>query len=316
MRIAVVGAGGVGGLLAGLLARSGEEVVLLARGAALQEVASGGLRIDSPLGCFVAHPAAVVEDPARAGPCQAVLVAVKAWQVAALAPRLAPLVAGGGVVVPLQNGVEAAARLSAGLPGARVAGGLCFVYAWADAPGRVRHVGAPPRVTMGERPGAPLGGVLEPLAEALQRAGVVADRPADVEAAAWEKLLFIGPLGAVGAVSRAPAAPIRAEPETRALLAGLMEEVAAVARARGVRLAPDAVERALATVDRIPHDATASMQRDLAAGRPSELEDQVGAVVRLGREAGASAPLHAALVAALRPLERAARGEIPPFQRT
>jgi 2-dehydropantoate 2-reductase len=133
---------------------------------------------------------------------------------------------------------------------------------------------------------------------------------------AWEKLLFVAPLGAVGAVSRAPAGAIRETPETRALFAGLVAEGAAVARARGVALSADVVERTLAWLDRVRWDATVSMQRDLAAGRPSELLDQPGAVARLAAEAAVAVPLHRVLLAALLPLERAARGEAPQFERT
>jgi 2-dehydropantoate 2-reductase len=317
MRIAIVGSGGVGGLLAGLLARAGrDEVVLVARGAALEAIRRDGIAVDSTLGAFTARPALVTDDPAAAGPCDAVLVAVKAWQVGALAPRLAPLLSGGGVVVPLQNGVEAAARLAASLPPAQVAGGLCLMFAWAEAPGRIRHAGTPPRVICGDRPGTALGPRLRALAAALEAAGVGAEVSADIEAAAWEKLLFVEPLGALGAATRAPALPMRRTPETRALLAGLLAEVVAVARGRGVALAEGLVERTLAKVDAVPPASTVSMHRDLAAGRPSELEDQTGAVVRLGREAGVAVPLHEALLAALLPLERAARGEAEPFLRT
>ena len=316
MRIAVVGAGGVGGLLAGLLARAGAEVVLLARGAALAAVQGRGLELATPDGTFTARPAAAAEDAAALGPCDATLVAVKAWQVAALAPSLAPLLGGGGIVVPLQNGVEAAARLAAALPPERVAGGLCFLYAWAEAPGRIRHTGAPPRVTLGSRPGAPLDHRLGRLAVVLGSAGIQAGVVADVEAAAWEKLLFIGPLGLLGAVSRAPAGPLRSQGEPRALLGALMAEVAAVAGARGVGLGPDVVARTLAKVDAVPAEATASMQRDLASGRPSELYDQAGAVVRLAHEVAVPVPLHEAFWTALLPLERAARGDQVGFERT
>lgn len=317
MRIAVVGAGGVGGLLAGLLARAGrDEVVLVTRGEALAVVGARGLEVDAPGGAFTARPALVVEEPAAAGPCDAVLVAVKAWQVPALAPRLAPLLAGGGVAVPLQNGVEAADRLAAALPPAQVAGGVIWVLSWVEGPGRIRQVGAPPRLVMGERPGAPTGARLAALAAALQAAGARAEVVADVAAVAWEKSLLMSPLGLVGAASRAPAGVIRSTPQTRALLTGLMEEVAAVARARGVAIAPDAVARALAFVDGVPPEATASMQRDVAAGRPSELDDQPGAIVRAARDTAVTTPLHQALLAALWPQERAARGLAPPFTRT
>lgn len=151
MRVAIVGAGGVGGLLGGLLARAGTEVVLVARGAALEAVRRGGLQVDSPLGAFAAPMAAAADDPAALPAVDAVLVAVKAWQVAELAPRLVPLLAPGAVVVPLQNGVEAADRLAAALGAERVAGGVINVLAWIEAPGAVKHVGDAPRVFMGER---------------------------------------------------------------------------------------------------------------------------------------------------------------------
>jgi len=317
MRIAVVGAGGVGGLLAGLLARAGRhEVVLLTRGEALAETRRSGLSLDVPGDRFTVRPTLVTASPEEAGPCDAVLVAVKAWQVPALAPTLAPLVAGGGVAVPLQNGVEAADRLAAGLPRAQVAGGVIWVYAWAEVPARIRQVGAPPRVVVGERPGAPVAARLRALVSALADAGVRAQLSEDVTASTWEKAALISPLGAVGAVTRAPVGAIRAIPATRTLLAGLVAEVAAVGRARGVALPADLEARTLALVEGTTPEATSSMQRDIGAGRPSELLDQQGAIIRLGHLAGVPVPLHEALVAALLPQERAARGELPAFART
>jgi 2-dehydropantoate 2-reductase len=318
MRIAIVGAGGVGGLLGGLLARAGEEVLVMARGASLAAIRARGLRVDSPLGRFTAPVAAVAEDPAALGPADAVLVSVKAWQVAQLAPRLAPLVAAGGVAVPMQNGVEAAGRLAAALGEERVAGGLVAVLSWVDGPGAVKHIGAPPRVKLGER-GARAGrpsARLDALAAALRAAGAECEVVDDVERAAWEKFLLIEPWGTVSAAARAPIGVVRSVPESRTLLVGAMEELARLARARGVALASDAVAKTLALIDAVPFDATASMQRDLGAGRPSELSDQPGAVLRLAREAGVPVPIHAVLHAALVPQERAARAEIPPFQRT
>jgi len=314
MRLAVVGAGGVGGLLAGLAARAGLEVALLARGAALESIRSEGLHVATAREQFTVRPSLVSDDPAALGPCDAVLVAVKSWQVAALAPSLRPLVAPGGLVVPLQNGVEAAERLAAGLPGVRVAGGVTFVFAWSEGPGRVRNAGPPLQITMGERPGTPLSGALGPLAAALTGAGVTALVSESIDVVAWEKLLFVAPFGAVGAVSRAPAGAIRETAETRRLFSGLVLEGARVARARAVPLGEEVLERTLARLDAVAPEATVSMHRDLAAGRPSELLDQTGAVVRLGAASGVAVPLHEALLAALLPLERAARGEAPQFK--
>jgi 2-dehydropantoate 2-reductase len=318
MRIAIVGAGGVGGLLGGLLARAGEDVRVVARGEHLEAIRAQGLRVESPLGTFVQPVKAAAADPAALGPADVVLVAVKAWQVADLARSLAPLVEEGGVVVPLQNGVEAADRLAAALGEERVAGGLVAVLAWITGPGAVRHQGGPPRVTVGERGAlaekpAPR---LEALAAALRRAGMVASVSTDIVRATWEKFLLIEPWGAVASVSRAPLGVVRGVPETRALLGAATEELAAVGRARGAALPPEAAARTLEMLDTFPAEGTASMQRDLGAGRPSELDDQVGAVVRLARAAGVAVPVHEVLLAALRPQEAAARGTIGPFPRT
>jgi 2-dehydropantoate 2-reductase len=318
MRIAIVGVGGVGGLLAGLLSRAGTEVAVLARGAHADAIRAHGLRVDSPLGRFTAPVAAVSDDPAALGRADAVLVAVKAWQVAELAPSLAPLAADGGVVVPLQNGVEAAPRLAAALGEDRVAGGLIAVLAWIAGPGAVKHVGMPPRIKMGERDtkaGRP-SPRLEALAGALRAASVEVEVVADVERAAWEKYLLIEPWGTVSAAARAPMGVVRSVPETRALLVAMQEELARVGRARGVALPADAAARTMAFLDGVPFEGTASMQRDLGAGRPSELADQTGAVIRLAREAGVAVPLHETLYASLLPQEAAARGAIAQFERT
>lgn len=306
MRIAVVGAGGVGALVGGMLARAGVEVAFVARGAQLAALRERGLRVESPRGDFHVPRVEASDDPAKLPPADAVLVAVKGWQVAEVAPRLAPLLGPAGFAVPLENGVEAAGTLARSLGDERVAGGLCHMFAWLAAPGVVRHEGELLRVTMGELRG---GGSprLAALAQVLRSAKIDAVVSEDVVAAAWEKFLFIAAFGGVGAVTRVPIGVARALPETRALLVAAIEEGAAVARALGVRLAPDAVTKAVALVDRVAPESTASMQRDIQAGRPSELFDQTGALVRMGREVGVQVPANAFLLAALLPQERAAR---------
>ena len=308
MRFAIIGAGGVGGVFGGLLAHAGHDVVFVARGRHLQAIRDEGLRLHGPWGTHVVR-AGAGPDPASVadrGPFDAVLVAVKAGQVADVAASLAPLVGPATVVIPLQNGVDAASTLADALGDGPVAGGLCHVFGWLEGPGEVRTTGTPLRVTMGERQG---GGSprLAQVARALRGAGVEALVVDDVEAATWEKFLFIEPFGAVGAVTRAPIGVVRSDPRSRALLVTAVGEVADVARGRGVRIAPDAVERTVARYDELPQDATASMQRDVVAGRPSELREQTGAVVRAGEEARVPVPVHQFLLAALAPQEAAAR---------
>lgn len=305
MRIVIVGAGGVGGLLAGLLSQAGEEVAVVARGAHLAAIREQGLRVEGDMGTFTARVEASDSIDALA-PGDAVFVATKAWQVAEVAPRLAHLVREGTVVLPLQNGVEAPLTLLGGLWPGPVLGGLCAVFSWIQAPGVIRMVGPPIWVKAGEWPRGRSARV-EALCEVLRRAGVDARPQEDVEAAAWEKFLFIDPFGAAGALAAAPMGAVRGTPETRALLEQLVAEVGALARARGVNLPADAESRTLAWFDRLAPDSTASMQRDLLAGRPSELLDQVGSVVRMAAETGVDAPAHRFALAALLPREKAAR---------
>ena len=150
MRIVIVGAGGVGGLIGGLLQRSGAEVAFVARGAQLRALREVGLSVESPRGSFHLVRVEASDNPAALAPADALLVAVKAWQVSAVAPRLSGLLGPGGLAVPLENGVEAPALLARALGKERVAGGVCHVFAWVDAPGRVKHVGEILRVTMGD----------------------------------------------------------------------------------------------------------------------------------------------------------------------
>jgi 2-dehydropantoate 2-reductase len=308
MRIAVVGTGGVGAYFGGRLAQAGESVAFVARGAHLAAIRERGLRVDSVAGDFTVAPAEASDDPAAIGPVDVVLIGVKAWQVTETARALGPLLGPDTFVVPLQNGVTAADELAAVIGSGRVLGGLCRIVSAIVAPGYVAHTGVAAKVEFGERTGPTSARVLR-LAEAFARAqGLTVEIPADVEAATWEKFVFIAPVSGVGAVTRQPVGVTRTTPESRALVEQAMQEVEALARARGVALAPGAVARNLAYVDRLPPDSTASMQRDLMDGRPSELEQQTGAIVRLAREAGVPVPVNTFLYAALLPSERRARG--------
>jgi 2-dehydropantoate 2-reductase len=304
--IAVIGAGGVGGRLGAMLARGGHDVRILARGATLEAVRADGLQIRGPDEAYTVLVDRASDDPSALGAVDLVLVAVKTWQVPGMAPGLGPLVRHGTAVVPLQNGVEAADQLASHLGPEHVLGALCHMLSWVEQPGRIRWIGAPPAVTLGARRAGQAAAV-EACAAALRGAGVDVQVTDAIEAALWSKLLFIAPFGAVGAVERAPAGRLRQTPRARAQLEAAMGEVAAVAAARGVVLPPGAAARAMERIDALPEDAKASMQRDIEAGRPSEVHELIGAVVRLGRAAGVATPVSDALEAALLPLERRAR---------
>lgn len=309
MRITVFGTGAVGAYFGGRLAEAGHDVAFVARGATLDALRTRGLRVTSPEGDFTISPVRASDRPTDLGPTDAVLVGVKAWQVPDAARAVGPLIGLGTFVVPLQNGVEASDQLVAALGPERVLGGLCRIIARIASPGEVRHEGAEPYVGFGELP----GGVSE-RARRLQSAfagarGLTAEALADVRTEIWRKFLFISSVSGLGAVTRATIGPLRSLPETRDLLRRMMEEVRELAAAHGVALAPDTVAETLAYTDTLPPEGTTSMQRDIVAGRPSELEAQSGAVVRLGREKGIRTPVHDLVYRCLLPQERAARGE-------
>lgn len=309
MRIAVFGAGAVGGYFGARLARAGEDVIFIARGEHLQAMRSSGLRVDSVEGDFVIHPVQATDDPAAIGPVDVVLVGVKAWQVPEAAQAMRPLVGPATFVVPLQNGVEAHDQLAEVLGAEHVLGGLCRIISSVVEPGHIRHGGMEPYVAFGEWDNRPSPRA-ERLRAAFARAGVKVEIPPDIRVAIWEKFLFIATLSGVGAVTRAPAGVLRSLPATRRMLEQAMEEIVAVAQAWGINLSPEAMHKTMALIEGLPPTGTASMQRDIMAGRPSELESQSGAVVRLGREVGVEPSLHAFIYASLLPLELKARGQL------
>jgi 2-dehydropantoate 2-reductase len=309
MRIAMYGTGGVGGYFGAQLARAGEDVVFVARGAHLEAIRAQGLRLETPEGEIAIRPAQATDDPAQAGPADAVFVCVKTWQVPEAARAIRPMIGPDTVVVPLQNGVEAAAQLSAALGAERVLGGLCGTLSQVAGPGRIRSIGEMHFVKLGELDNRPSERA-ERLRQAFERAGVKVEVPADIHQALWGKFVLVVSFGGVGAVSRAPLGIVRSVPETRALLERCLQEVVGVGRARGVGLSEATVASTLAFLDSMPAGATTSLQRDIADGKPSELEAWTGAAVRLGREAGVSTPTHDFIYACLLPSERRARGEI------
>lgn len=309
MRIAVVGVGGVGGYFGGRLAQAQEEVVFIARGDHLRALQTEGLRVESLKGDFVVQSARATGDPASVGVVDAVLVAVKAWQVPEVAKQVRPLLGPETMVVPLENGVEAPDQLAAVLGTRHVLGGLCRIVSFITGPGQIRHAGMEPYVAFGELDNRPSERA-QRLRRAFERAGVQVEIPANIQVALWEKFLFIVALSGVGAVTRAPVGVIRGLPQTRQMLEQALHEARAVGLARGVPLAEDLVAKIMALIDSTAAESTASMQRDIQDGRPSELDYQTGTIVRLGLEAGVATPLHTFIYQSLLPQERRARGEI------
>ena len=303
LRIAVVGAGAVGGLLGARMIAAGHEVFFVARGGTAAHLRTHGLVVDSIDGNLVLPHIAVTEDPASIGVVDLVLVSVKATQVAAVAASLRPLIGPTTAVLPVQNGVEAGVHLATALGAGHVLEGVCRVIAALAGPGHVAHTAVTPVVEFGPRAGAPLApGVAARLAEFEARfrdAGLVPLQPDDMAIASWEKFLFIEPMGVVSAASRQSFGTVRTVPELRALTDSALEELIAVGRAVGVAWPADAKAKTWERYDSLPADSTTSLARDLMAGRPSEFDAQTGAVVRLAAAHHVAIPVHTALYAVL-----------------
>jgi 2-dehydropantoate 2-reductase len=230
------------------------------------------------------------------GEADAILLAVKTWQLEPAAEAVKPLVGKETAVVTLQNGVDAPEQAAAILGRDAVVPGIAKVLAYIEKPGHIRHLGAG-ALSFAEWDNSPSERV-ERLRAATEEAGLVAERPRDIWTALWAKFLFVAPLGGLGAVADAPFGPLRDRPGLRSLLGQAMGEVEQIARRRGIRLgddgddAGDVVAKTLAVVDQQPADGTTSLHRDLRSGRPSELDAWTGAIVRLGEQAGVPTPVN------------------------
>lgn len=309
MRLAIFGTGGVGGYFGGRLAAAGEDVTFIARGEHLRVIQTQGLRVQSIKGDFTIRPAKATDHPNEIGQVDVVILGVKAWQVPETANAIRPLIGPESVVLPLQNGVEASDQVSEVLGPGRVLGGLAKVFSSIAEPGLIRHVAGPGAITLGELDHRPSERT-QRLQKAFSRAEIPADISPDIHVALWEKLVFVASFGGLSSVTRAPIGILRGLPETRQMLEQGMGEVISVARGLNVPLADEAKNRAMAMLEALPAAATPSLQRDIIAGRPSELEAWNGAVVRLGKKAGVSTPLNSFLYYCLLPLEQKARGEL------
>ena len=309
MRIAVFGTGAVGGYFGAQLARAGEEVIFIARKEHLQAIRAHGLRVETSKGEIVIHPAQASDDPMQVGVVDTVILGVKAWQVTEAARAMKPMIGPETFVVPLQNGVEAPSQLEAILGAKHVLGGLCGTISWIIGPGHIRSIGEVHFIKFGELDNRPSERT-EQLRKVFERAGVKVEVPSDIHMALWEKFLFVVSFGGVGAVTRAPIGVIRTLPETRHLLEQCMREIFEVARARQIALSEGIVEKTMIFLDSLAASGTTSLQRDIAEGKPSELDAWNGAVVRLGQEVGVPTPLHTFIYNSLLPLELQARGQL------
>jgi 2-dehydropantoate 2-reductase len=268
-----------------------------------------GLRVDSINGDFAVHPVEATDDPSKTGEVDMVLVGVKAWQVSEAAETMRPMIGPETFVLPLQNGFEAPVQLSEILGDQHVLGGLCGLFCYVAGPGHIVHAGTDPFVKFGELDNHRSQRV-ELLLDAFKRAGVNAEIPPDIQVAMWMKFLLVAVWSGMGALTRAPVGIWRSQPETRRMAEQGLQEIITVAKARGISLPENALQTIMTMYDGLVPQSTASLQRDVMEGRPSELESQMGALVRFGQEADVATPLFTFIYHSLLPMELRARGQL------
>jgi 2-dehydropantoate 2-reductase len=299
MKIAVMGAGGVGGYFGGRLAQAGHDVSFVARGRHLEALKANGLRLKSPLGDATIGVKASAK-PAELGDADIVLFAVKLWDTESAAEAIRPLVAKGGVVIPFQNGVESIERIGAVLGRERVMGGAAYIAARIGEPGEIVQTGKMARLRFGAVE-ASQSAAAQAFHAACVKAGIEAELSEDIVRVLWEKFVLLVAISGTTTVSRSRIGVVRTDPDLKWLLETAMRETWQVGRKRGVALADDLVETTLKMVDGLPAEMTSSMHGDLEAGGRLEAPWLAGAVARMAHDAGLEAPANRAIYAALKP---------------
>lgn len=300
MRIAVMGAGGVGGYFGARLAAAGHDVSFVARGDHLAALRARGLVVKSANGDVVIAAPRASDDPATLGAADVVLFAVKLWDTEDAAARLQPLLARGGVVLTLQNGVEGIDRVGAVVGAERVTGGAAYLAATIGEPGVIVHTGTLARLRFGSMLPSQKAAVAA-LRAACRDAGIDAEDVPDVRLALWEKFVFLVALSGLTAISGQPLGVVRSDPELRAQFEAAMFEAWSLGRACGVALADDFVAAQMRFADTLPHGMRSSMLNDLVAGRRLEAPWLCGAVERMAKALRVATPINNAIHAALLP---------------
>jgi 2-dehydropantoate 2-reductase len=303
MKIAMLGSGAVGGYYGARLSRAGHDVTLIARGAHLSAIRERGIEIRSPaLGDLIAHPRAE-EDTSRVGVVDLVVLAVKTYDNATALPLLAPMVGDATVVLTVQNGVDSPGEVAAVVGGERTLGGATYIATAVEAPGLIVQTGTHRRIQFGEAFGElpRLSSRVQRIQEALVAADIQADAVGDGRIPIWEKFVFLAALAGFTGAARLPIGPVWGDRVTKAQFMAACREIEAVARAEGVTVAADVVDRIVPYIDAIPGTMRSSLLIDLQQGKRIEVEALQGSVVRRGAALGVPTPIMSTLYAVLKP---------------
>ena len=311
MKIAVVGAGGVGGYFGGRLAAAGADVRFLARGAHLDALRTTGLRIESPKGNVHLPRVSATDDPAAIGPADIVFFTVKLYDSESAIRSLKPMLGPDTAVIPFQNGVDSVGMLTRAIGPRHTAGGTAYVAAVIAEPGLIRHTSMD-SLFFGEIDRRP-STRLERLLDGCRDAGFSSTLSRNINVDIWTKFVRLSVFSGITTVTRCPIGPIVSDPSVLAMLYEALKEAYAVARAHGIEVPASVIDDSAVRkgYEATPPEAKSSMLQDLERGRPLELPWLSGAVVRLGEEVGVPTPTHRFITTVLRPHVEGRSGSVP-----
>ncbi len=305
MKIVVIGAGAVGGYFGGKIAKSGFDVTFVAREKSFDAIKTNGLQIKSINGDFVVHPKIIdnikdIKDP------DLILLGVKSWQIIDIALQLKSVINSGTMVLPLQNGADNADNLLTVLNSQNVLAGLCKIVSKIEAPGIINHFAFEPEIVFGEYNNEQTERIKE-VKSIFDKAGFKSVISEDIHLDIWKKFLFIATYSGIGALTRSVIGDLRKDEHIRQILYQTANEIVAIANAKNIPLDNSHVEMVLKVIDNLDYNTTASMQRDIMEGRPSELENFNGYIVKMGKELHITTPSNSFTYHCLLPMEQKAR---------
>jgi len=303
MRIGIIGIGGVGGYYGGKLAlkysgRSRHEVIFFARGAHLAAIRKDGLRLVTVDGEYLVRPMQATDNPGEMGPLDLAIFCTKSYGLEDAARAVAGNLGGDSVVLPLLNGVDITDRLRAVLPRGTVLYGGVFISSAIQGPGVVKQMGGTGQLFFGPADPADVE-KFRPIETLLQEAGIKAELSAEPLLPLWTKYIFIGPMAGVTSLTGKPFGEVLGSADDRALVEGMMKEIEAVARKKGVNFPPDIVQASLAKAAAFAPATKTSMQLDYERGNRTELDIFTAYMVKAGKEFGIPVPLHKKVYAEL-----------------
>ncbi|WP_025743432.1 ketopantoate reductase family protein [Aquimarina pacifica] len=306
MHTVIIGVGGVGGYFGGKIAHSGQKVTFVARGKHLEAMQTNGLEVKSVDGDFKTNSFKATDVLKQVEKADLILICTKSWQVANAGELIKPILKDTTIVMPLQNGADNAEKLCDVIDSKHVVGGLCKIYSKIEAPGIISHFGHPPEIIFGELDALKTQRLQIPKA-IFDKAGFLSTISDNIHVDIWSKFMFIATVSGLGALTRATIGEMYQNPETRNIMSETATEIHNIGTAKGVTLPENLVDRIMTFISMQPFDSTASTQRDIMAGRPSELYNFNGFIVREGEKLEIATPTNHFIYSCLQLMENKAR---------